>query len=197
MRYTDIIENEKSRLQEHLSEMLELACLESKNAVLKCESVDVRNILDETIKNSCITLEEKKGNIEFECLASDTTVLGSKRHLLNSFSNIVENACKYSNGNLKVKINCYTKGEQLITEISDNGIGIKSKDQNLVFDKYYRVPTGDIHNIKGYGIGLSYVKEVIQLHNGKIQLNSKAGKGSTFKVILPLNNDKVAKKDLV
>ena len=189
LRYTEIIENEKSKLQEHLSEMLELACLESKSAVMKAENVDVKSLLEETVKNSCISLEEKKGSIQFDCSAIKTIVYGSKRHLLNSFSNIVENACKYSNGNLVLNINCYNEENQLVTEISDNGVGIALKDQKYVFDKYYRVPTGDVHNIKGYGIGLSYVKEVVELHNGTIRLNSKFGKGSTFKVLLPLKEN--------
>jgi len=197
LKYTEIIENEKSKLQEHLSEMLELACLESKRAVMRHESVDLSSLLEETVKNSCISLEEKNGAIHFDCPATKTTVFGSKKHLHNSFSNLIENACKYSNGNLIIKISCYNKGKQLVTEISDNGIGIDPKDQKMIFDKYYRVATGDVHNIKGYGIGLSYVREVVQLHNGTIQLNSKVGKGSTFKVYLPLKENDIDTKQEV
>ncbi len=186
IKYTEIIENEKTKLQGHLSEMLELACLEHNGAVLKFEQVNVRDILDDVVKCNCTMVEEKEGTIHLDCMASEALIRGSQKHLHNSFSNIIENACKYSNGNLKIDIKCYNKGEQLITEISDNGIGIDAKEQKLVFDKYYRVPTGDVHNIKGYGIGLSYVKEVVELHNGTVKLSSKQGKGSTFTIILPL-----------
>ena len=190
IRYTEIIENEKTKLQEHLSEMLELASLESRSAFLKKEPVNIEEVLKETIKNSCISLEEKKGEIEFNCRTELTTIDGNRTHLVNSFSNIIENACKYSNGNLIIRISCYSTDNKLIVEISDNGFGISCKDQKLVFDKFYRVPTGDVHNIKGYGIGLSYVKEVVEQHMGQIELKSKLGKGSTFKVTLPVSMDK-------
>ena len=148
-----------------------------------------KGFLKKLFKTLSFLWKKKKGSIQFDCSAIKTIVYGSKRHLLNSFSNIVENACKYSNGNLVLNINCYNEENQLVTEISDNGVGIALKDQKYVFDKYYRVPTGDVHNIKGYGIGLSYVKEVVELHNGTIRLNSKFGKGSTFKVLLPLKEN--------
>jgi two-component system phosphate regulon sensor histidine kinase PhoR len=194
VKYTEIIENEKTKLQGHLSEMLEHACLEHKGAMLKFDRVNVHDILDDVVNQNCTMIEEKKGAIHLDCQATKAVVLGSEKHLYNSFSNIIENACKYSNGNLQIDIKCYNKGELLVTEISDNGIGIDSKDQKLVFDKYYRVPTGDVHNIKGYGIGLSYVKEVVELHNGTVKLSSKKGKGSTFTIILPINRGSLSTK---
>ncbi len=190
VRYSEIIENEKNKLQEHLSEMLELACLENGSMILKREPVNIKDILEETIKNSCIALEEKKGEIEFECTSESTTIVGNRTHLSSSFSNIIENACKYSNGNLLITVCCYCIDNKLVVEVSDNGFGISGKDQKLVFDKFYRVPTGDVHNIKGYGIGLSYVKEVVEQHKGQIELKSKTGKGSTFKITLPISQEK-------
>lgn len=185
IKYTEIIETEKSKLQQHLGCLLDLASLESKKSILEFETIELKSLLQEVISNSCIALEEKKGQIVFNCNAENTYINGSRMHLINSFANIVENACKYSNGNLLIDIKCFNKDSQIVTEISDNGIGIAHKEQKLIFDKFYRVSTGNIHDIKGYGIGLSYVNEVVTLHKGKIGLKSKPGVGSTFKISIP------------
>jgi len=193
LKYTEIIDNEKVKIQNHLTAILDLAYFEGKNTLLEKENVVINELIEASLKNINPILEEKNASISYKKLDKDISIYCSKTHIINSLTNIMDNACKYSNGNLKLKINTFEENKNLIVEIEDNGIGIAPKDLPYVFDKYFRVNTGNIHNIKGYGIGLSYVKEVISLHGGSVGIESKYGKGSTFTIILPINNNHVVK----
>jgi two-component system phosphate regulon sensor histidine kinase PhoR len=187
IKYTEIIENEKNQLQHHVSNILELAQMESEFKPVRFGIVNIKSAIEEAIQGIDWCINEKNGSIDFLLHTDETNVNGSKFHLINAFSNLLDNACKYSLGELKIKI-CLSKiKDQLLIEIIDNGIGISAKHQKFIFEKFYRVPTGNIHNIKGYGIGLSYVLEVVKMHKGKIELKSSEGNGSTFSIYLPLN----------
>jgi len=186
LKYTEIIDNEKNKLQEHIGNILDLAVLESDFRPSNFSKLDMTLIIEEAIESVQLCLSEKKGIIEFNNKASQSFLNGSKAHLINAFSNILDNACKYSNGDLKISITMYNLNEEILVEITDNGIGISGKYQKFIFEKYYRVPTGNVHNIKGYGIGLSYVNEVVKMHKGKVKLKSMEGKGCIFKVYLPV-----------
>jgi two-component system phosphate regulon sensor histidine kinase PhoR len=113
-----------------------------------------------------------------------------KIHMTNAIANLLTNALKYSSGPPLIRIRTFVQQDHIGLEIGDNGIGIPQKYQKSIFDKYFRVPTGDVHNIKGFGIGLSYVKSVVYAHMGKILVSSEPGKGSTFTIILPKNDQK-------
>jgi len=184
-KYTQIIDNEKNKLQEQIGTILDLAQLESEFSPRNFSTVDMRVILEEAIQAVELCVSDKNGQIKFQNHAIKTELFGSKSHLVNAFSNLLDNACKYSNGDMQISINMYNQNGDIHVEIIDNGMGISAKNQKYVFEKYYRVPTGNIHNIKGYGIGLSYVNEVVRMHQGKIKLRSAEGKGSTFSIYLP------------
>ena len=110
---------------------------------------------------------------------------GDKTHLINALSNLIDNAIKYSKEIPELIIQTSNVGQNLVVVISDKGIGIEKEYQRKVFVKFFRVPTGDVHNVKGFGLGLAYIKKIIELHGGTIQLRSEIGEGTTFTIILP------------
>lgn len=130
--------------------------------------------------------EEKGGTLTCDLAAGEIPILADRLHLTNALSNILVNALKYTTESPRVRIRSFLTDHFAGVEITDNGIGIPLKFQKYIFDKYYRVPTGDVHNIKGFGIGLSYVKNVVTAHHGKITVSSEPGKGSSFTLLLPL-----------
>jgi len=129
--------------------------------------------------------EEKKGVISTQLMEEDDTLDADKLHLTNSIANLLTNALKYSEKTPSIGIRTYSADQFLALEIRDNGIGIPGKYHKRIFEKYFRVPTGDVHDIKGFGIGLSYVKNVVTAHQGRIMVESEPGKGSVFTVFLP------------
>lgn len=190
LKYTTIIENEKDKMEDHIESIFNLAYFESKQALLRIESTNIKKLIDSAILNVNTILEEKDGKIEFSENCENISVDCDRNHMINSLTNILDNASKYCHERPKISISYYKDKKHVVIQISDNGIGVSKKDLPYVFDKYFRVNTGNIHNIKGYGIGLSYVKEVVELHGGSIELESKQGKGSLFKIYLPLKNKK-------
>lgn len=121
-------------------------------------------------------------------LASNPTIPGDRAHLYNMVSNLIDNAIKYSPELPKISILTTSDTHNIYISIKDNGIGISKGNQKKIFDKLYRIPTGNIHDVKGFGLGLSYVKYIITGHQGSIKLESEPNKGSTFTVSLPRNN---------
>jgi two-component system phosphate regulon sensor histidine kinase PhoR len=112
-------------------------------------------------------------------------ISGDEFHLKNALSNILDNALKYSDGNPELIVKTFNRNHNLVLEISDNGIGIEKEFQEKVFEKYFRVPSGNVHDVKGFGIGLSYLKAIVKLHQGSLELDSEPGKGSKFIIELP------------
>ena len=112
-------------------------------------------------------------------------IMGDKNHLTNSLCNLVDNAIKYSGNKLELSVRTYNAGTNLVVIVSDKGIGIDKEYQKKVFEKFFRIPTGDIHDVKGFGLGLAYVQKIIQMHDGNIELQSKKGEGTTFTITLP------------
>ncbi len=187
INYTKIIEKEKNKLQNQVHEILNVAYIEDYSNTNNFENVDIENVINEAIDSIKLAINEKNGSISYKNEARQTTLKGNRLHLLNSINNILDNAYKYANENLKIEIKTYLENQNLIIEIADNGIGIRKEYQKYIFDKYYRIPTGNVHNIKGFGIGLTYVKAVVNQHDGTIELKSSEGKGCTFKISLPIN----------
>jgi two-component system phosphate regulon sensor histidine kinase PhoR len=132
-----------------------------------------------------LQIENKQGELTVNLQADQFVVMGDQTHLTNAMCNLVDNAIKYSGGKAVLSIQTSNIGQDLLVEISDQGIGIKKEYQKQVFDKFFRVPTGDVHDVKGFGLGLAYVKKIIELHGGNIGLQSEKGKGTTFTITLP------------
>ncbi len=165
--------------------ILQSAKLEKDNIALNKEEVDVHEIITESIKNIQLQVEKKAGQIVTELNAERYLLKADKVHFTNIIFNILDNANKYSPVTPQITIKTENSYSGIIISIKDNGIGIGKANQKKVFEKLYRVPTGNIHNVKGFGLGLSYVKAIVVAHGGKINLESELGKGTKFIITLP------------
>jgi two-component system phosphate regulon sensor histidine kinase PhoR len=188
LNYTSIIENENNRLKQHVERVLQMARLDKEDIGLKKEPTDIQVILVEAIKNILHSLTEKDGGIHFEPTGSIPLIICDRLHLLNVFNNLFDNAIKYSKNKPSINVSLYRLDKGLCIEVADTGIGISSEHQRRVFQKFYRVSTGNVHDVKGFGLGLNYVKTIIEAHGGNIKLESELGKGSTFRIWLPLQS---------
>lgn len=178
--YASIIKAESARLKSQVDQILKIAMLDSARNKLKKTNFAMNAMIEEVTEKLRIRFDKAKGSIELELSATDDSVYGDKDHLMNVMFNLADNALKYSKEVPEVKIRTYNEGGRIYVEIQDNGIGIPKESQKYIFEKFYRVPTGNVHNVKGFGLGLNYVKQIISYHNGKISLKSNPGEGTTF-----------------
>jgi two-component system phosphate regulon sensor histidine kinase PhoR len=162
---------------------LELALTEKKELSVVSEPVQLNELLLRLINVMSLQAAARDGKIEFSGTDHPVVISGDAFHLERVFLNLFDNAIKYSKSQPKIEVNLYEKDNAAVVEITDNGIGIPGDEQKRIFDRFYRVSTGDLHNVKGFGLGLSYVKTIVELHGGKIEVESKPGKGSTFRII--------------
>ncbi|MCU0383813.1 MAG: HAMP domain-containing histidine kinase, partial [Cyclobacteriaceae bacterium] len=184
--YTGIIEQETNRMRQHLERMLQLARTDKTDLTLHNTEIDMHVLLQETLQNCKPLFDEKQANITLQLQALQSTIKGDKHHLTNTLFNLLDNALKYVNQKPVLVISTFNQGKHLVINLQDNGIGIEKDQQKRIFQKFYRVPTGNVHNVKGFGLGLSYVKQVIEAHKGKITVNSTKDLGSTFTLVLPV-----------
>nr|WP_319400848.1 HAMP domain-containing sensor histidine kinase [uncultured Carboxylicivirga sp.] len=184
--YTGVILNEYDRMQAHVNDILNISC----DSPEKCEKhkVDMNKILIEVVESYQYRIQELNGEIQFDLQAQYSQIDSNNGRLAQVISNLLDNALKYVDQSPHIKITSINTKQELTIIIEDNGIGIAKKDQPFIFDQYYRVGTGDVHNVKGFGIGLNFVKKVIEEHKGYIKVDSVIGKGSKFIIILPLAN---------
>ena len=185
--YSDVILNENNRLRKQVDQLLKLACIERGELKLNANEVSLHDLLSECANRLDIQLKEKKGRIEFKFDAIQDKVKLDDELIQHVFNNLIDNAIKYSSDSPKITIVTQKKNKELCISISDQGIGMTREEQSHIFDRYYRAHTGDIHNVKGFGIGLSYCKLIIDAHKGSIKVRSKKNIGSTFTVLLPLS----------
>jgi two-component system, OmpR family, phosphate regulon sensor histidine kinase PhoR len=185
--YATVIKQENERLLNNIEKVLQAASLKKSAIKLKISTVDINEIVEEVINRNQINVEEVGGILDIEELAGFAEVEADKTHVSNMISNLIENSIKYRQEQIPVHIQLHTiereNGIEIIVE--DNGIGIPSSVLERIFDKFYRVPTGNIHNVKGFGLGLNYVKELTEAHFGKVTVSSELGKGSLFSIYLP------------
>ncbi len=183
LNYTAIIKKENQRLKNQVERVLQMAGMDKEELSLKLEQVDLHQLITEVV-DSMRAGTHNKLNINLNFLANHTTILADKLHLSNVLFNLIDNALKYCEQTPKIDITTNNEGKNISVAISDNGIGIKPEDKKRIFDKFYRVPTGNVHNVKGFGLGLSYVMQVIKAHKGKMVVQDNSNGGSTFKFIL-------------
>jgi two-component system phosphate regulon sensor histidine kinase PhoR len=183
--YSGIIleENEKLRLQ--VEQVLSMTALERGEIPLQKSELNFHELINDSVKHINIQIENKQGKLKLFLQAEHFQVVGDKSHLTNAMCNLIDNAIKYSPEKPEVFIQTVNDGKYLIVTVTDKGIGIEKEYQKHVFKKFFRVPTGDVHNVKGFGLGLAYIKKIVELHNGTIELYSEPGEGTTFTIILP------------
>lgn len=184
-QYSEIIleENEKLRLQ--VEQVLSMTALERGEIPLQKQTLDMHQLIGECLKRMQMQLDNKQGKVTYQPEASQTTIQGDPTQLSNALCNLIDNAIKYSNTAPELLVQTKNEDHALILVVSDKGIGIERQYQKKVFDKFFRVPTGNVHDVKGFGLGLAYIKKMIELHNGSIELQSEKGKGTTFILTLP------------
>jgi two-component system phosphate regulon sensor histidine kinase PhoR len=183
--YSEIIldENEKLRLQ--VEQVLSMTALERGDIPLLKTEFDFHQLIHDAIKCMKMQIENKNGAIKLNLAAEKFIVFGDSTHLTNALCNLIDNVIKYAKEKPDLFIQTKNVGDNLWIEITDKGIGIEKEYQQQVFEKYFRVPTGDVHDVKGFGLGLAYTKKIIELHKGTIALQSEKDFGTTFTIILP------------
>ena len=187
LNYTAIIEKENTRLKQQVERVLQMARLDKEDMGLKKEPVDVHHLIQDSLRHTSMPLHEKSGNITVELGAIAHQLQADKLHLTNAFNNLFDNAIKYCKTIPEIIVRTSNQQRGIVVEVQDNGIGIGQENQKRVFQKFYRVPTGNVHDVKGFGLGLNYVKTVVEAHKGRISLQSELGKGCMFKIYLPLS----------
>jgi two-component system phosphate regulon sensor histidine kinase PhoR len=185
LNYTAIIEKENTRLKHQVERVLQMARLDKEDIGLKKEQVSLHQIIQDYIRHTSVALQEKKGTVSVELSAQEPDVEADRLHLTNAINNLLDNAIKYCKTIPSIIIRTINQKEGIVVEVHDNGIGIGHENQKRVFQKFYRVPTGNLHDVKGFGLGLSYVKTIVEAHKGKISLQSELGKGCIFRIYLP------------
>ncbi|MBN2174821.1 MAG: hypothetical protein JW731_11865 [Bacteroidales bacterium] len=186
--YINVISEENKRLGGMAERILQSASLEKGQILLKKEQVDIHEVISEAINKIKLQVEKKGGKIITRYGAGNYNVFADKVHITNVIFNLLDNANKYTVDQPQIEIVTENSYSGLLISVGDNGPGISKSNQKKIFEKLYRVPTGNIHNVKGFGLGLSYVKAIVEQHEGKITLESELNKGSKFIIYLPVNN---------
>ena len=183
-RFLKTIKSENERLGKLVENVLESSVSVKASPELKLEVFNIEEVIKKAIKSIQLSYNTRNGKIKTDFLAQNKIIEADKLHITNVIHNLLDNSLKYSSKSPLVTISTRDVIGGLIIRIKDNGIGIAKDNHKRIFEKLFRVPTGDLHNVKGFGLGLSYVKSIIDLHNGKIMVESKLGNGSTFTVNL-------------
>jgi two-component system phosphate regulon sensor histidine kinase PhoR len=184
-RYADTIFEENKRLQRQSDHILQLAAIEQNNLEYRFEEVELDKVLAEAIRSVEILVEQKDGKISFEAESGPFQIFGDYNELVHVMMNLLSNACKYSPEKIDITVTIKNSDKATIVKIADKGMGIAPGEKKKIFEKYYRIPSGNQHNTKGFGIGLYYVKEVLKAHQATIIVESEPGKGSSFIILFP------------
>ncbi|MFO7658851.1 MAG: HAMP domain-containing sensor histidine kinase, partial [Bacteroidales bacterium] len=182
-----IISEESRKLGFQVEKVLQLAIFEKGNLDLKFRMCDIHEIITNMINTFNIQIKHKGGTITSALKATNYYIQADQVHITNVFSNLLDNAIKYCDVNPEIKISTSNENGHLIAEVKDNGIGMNRQELKKIFEKFYRIPTGNIHTVKGFGLGLSYVKKIVDEHKGHIVVESQPYEGSIFRIYLPVN----------
>ncbi len=187
--YINIIDEENQRLETMTEKVLQTALIDKGKLKLSKTYIDIHDILNNAINKIGLQVERSNGTIITNFMAERSMVKADFVHLTNVFFNLLDNANKYTESSPKITVSTQNNSKGIYVHIKDNGIGISKAGQQKVFENLYRISTGNVHNVKGFGLGLPYVKNIIDLHNGEILLESEIKKGSTFTIFVPFDNN--------
>ncbi len=188
-KYAHIIFDENTRLQNQVEQVLQISVLDKGDMKIKPRELDVHKLIRKLSDNFNLGLKETNGKLSLNLNAENPTIIADRVHIINMISNLLDNAKKYSRQTPQIKITTENNKEGVIIIVADNGIGISSEHQKHIFKKLYRVPTGNIHDVKGFGLGLYYTKTMAEAHGGYVKLHSDLGKGSQFELYLPFKTE--------
>jgi signal transduction histidine kinase len=178
------------RLKFQVERVLQMAIFERIKMKLNLVELNVHNMIDKAVDNFTLQIAIRDGQVHRDYQATDPVLAIDEVHFLNAISNLIDNALKYSNDKPAIRISTRNNRNGIFITIEDKGIGIAGEDLRRVFDKFYRVPSGNLHKVKGFGLGLSYVKKIIDEHNGTITAESQVHKGTKFTIFIPQNSPK-------
>jgi two-component system phosphate regulon sensor histidine kinase PhoR len=184
--FTRIIKEENNRMNSRVEQVLQMALLDSSEFRLNLKIIDVNELVARVSGNIRLQIENREGMLEVECLAGQSMVEADEIHLSNVIMNLLDNANKYSPEKPDIRVTTANRGSSVVVTVSDKGIGMSPETQHKIFEKFYRLTSGNIHTVKGFGLGLSYARAIVLSLKGDIKVTSEVGKGSTFEVVLPL-----------
>ena len=189
--FSAIIKEENQRMNRQVETILKASQLEKNEVDLNLKPIHVHEIIKDVVENFALQLEEKNGKAELQLNAQMDIINADEVHFSNLINNLVDNAMKYSKDTMppEIKVSTYSTPKNLVIKIEDNGIGMNRETVKRIFERFYRAHTGNIHNVKGFGLGLSYVKTMVEAHGGDIKVDSTLGKGSVFTIDIPLRKN--------
>jgi len=193
--YATVIHDENIRLESQVEQVLKISLLDRKEVRIRKKELDLHKVIAKTVGNFNLIVKKRDGSIVSFLYAKNAIINADRAHIINVISNLLDNANKYSPEAPEICITTRNIGEGILLSIEDEGIGISKENQKNIFKKLYRIHTGDIHDIKGFGLGLYYVKTIVELHSGIIKCFSELGKGSKFDVYLPFNSNEVTAEE--
>ena len=181
------IRTESKRLRFQVEKVLQMSLFDHDNIAIKQDEVDVNGLVESVVNTFSLRIKQLGGNVTTQIEAYDPFVYGDEMHLTNVIFNLMDNAVKYRRNDVDLKLSICTRnvGSNLQLVVEDNGMGIQKSDLGHIFERFYRVHTGNQHNVKGFGLGLAYVHTIIELHHGKIKAESEYGEGTRFIITLP------------
>ena len=184
-RFSNIIKQENKRMLSQVEKVLQMALIDKKEFTLKVSDVDMHQVIREAIENVNLQVQKRGGQITTDLQAGRPMIQGDATHLSNVIHNLLDNANKYSPEVPEISVHTRNVKGGLEVIVEDKGIGMSKEERKQIFEKFYRVPTGNLHDVKGFGLGLSYVKAITDAHEGKVSVESEPGKGSSFILFLP------------
>jgi two-component system phosphate regulon sensor histidine kinase PhoR len=184
--FSGIIKEENKRMNKQVETILQASLLDRQEQQLNRRPIHAHELIREAIENFQLQLDGNGGKMELQLNAKKDLIDADEVHFTNLISNLIDNAVKYSKDNLLIRITTHSTDRNLVIRIEDNGIGMNKETQRRIFEKFYRAHTGNLHNVKGFGLGLSYVKTIVEAHGGKVRVESLIGKGTVFTLEFPL-----------
>ena len=192
-----IIFQESKRLTTQVEKVLQMAVFNEGKLKLKIKEVNLNTLINSVVLNFELRVKSKNGELTTDLKANPAIIKGDDVHITNVLFNLLDNAVKYSKEEPRIIISTELDGEFLMLSVKDHGIGIQKEHVSQIFERFYRVPTGNVHDVKGFGLGLSYVKKIVDAHRGKIKVESSLNKGTKFMIYFPINIEEYGKKSKI
>lgn len=187
--FIGMIKKENTRMNKQVENILQISSLDKSEMEFSFSEIDMHSVIKRAIETVEIQVEGRNGNIFFYPEAGDPVVYADREHITNLMHNLLDNANKYSIGEPEITVSTVNRDGYFVVSVADKGVGMSRAVQTRIFDRFYRKPEGNVHNVKGFGLGLSYVKAIVSAHKGDIKVYSEAGTGTTFEVFLPQNEN--------
>ena len=187
--FISMIKNENSRMNSKVETILQIASLDKKEIEFRFENVSMHMIIEHAVETIDIQVQQRNGKINLKLNAAEPVIYGDSEHLINLVNNLLDNAIKYSPESPDITIETRNSENGIILSVEDKGIGMAKAVQSKIFERFYRLSSGNVHNVKGFGLGLNYARSIIDAHGGNINVFSEPGKGSRFEIFLPFKSD--------